>query len=325
TLTANHSTWIPIPLLDYQTLSNFECWIGLNVFLEEEQNESNNIQEWYQPLRNPFFWHTLSVNFEEYYNHKPIGDSYPGWWEGIGAEKPVEEGSRWSSSLHSEGRAVLDFEEGEEIEEWIVSPVFVPENNTELRFNFFINSWPEQNLGNDDVFEIMISTDCMNFEPLKVYDSAYVHPIGRVEDVYDLSAYEGEEVMIAFHGSSNGIADKYAILVLYDVYIGPALDTGIADNLLEEEGSLRVFPNPSKDLFYLDWGEKMQIEEEDEIIVTNAMGQIIYQATLSSILTNSNNGKQYIVDASDWEDGMYLLLWRYANQSYSQKLVKMGR
>ncbi|MEZ4885898.1 MAG: T9SS type A sorting domain-containing protein [Chitinophagales bacterium] len=323
-LSANGSTWVGIPLIDLQPFTSHECLVELSMSLTEEQNESNNFQKWTEPLRNPFLGHVLSVDFQGHYNHLPLGNTFPGWWEGVGEEKPTESNSKWETNNTGGGLISVHFDEGENIEEWVVSPVFVPENNTELRFNFSINSWPNRNFGNDDVFKILISTDCLNFEPLMVYDSTHVHPFSKLEDVYDLSAYEGQEVMIAFHGSSNGVADKYAILVLYDVYIGPALETNISESSLEEEDFLRVFPNPSKGVFFLDWGDNRRIEEDGEVMVTNAVGQVLYRAALSSLLTNSGNGNQAVIDASDWEEGVYLLLWRYGNQSHSQKLVKMG-
>lgn len=319
-LTANGSTWLGIPLTDLQPFTAGHCFVELNMSLTEEQNESNNFREWTQALRKAVEPLPYVVDFKEYYDHLPLGNAYPRWWEGVGAEKPLEEDSKWRSSLNSEGRARLDFEEGEEIEEWIVSPVFVPENDTELRFNFFINGWPEQSLGNDDVFEILISTDCKNFEPLRVYDSDYVHPIGRVEDVYDLSAYKGQEVMIGFHGSSNGVADKYAIVVLHDVYIGPALETNISESSLEEEDFLKVFPNPSKGLFQLDL-PSMGFETEWEIVVRDLQGKEVYLQR-STDITNSQNNSEAQIDLKDVASGVYVLQWRSGQKVRYQKIVK---
>ncbi|MGB0931899.1 MAG: choice-of-anchor J domain-containing protein, partial [Chitinophagales bacterium] len=309
-----------------QTLGSFECWMGLDMYLEDEQNDSNDSRTWFQPLRNPFAGYTLSVDFQGFSGTKPLGETFPGWWEAVGADKPVEEDSQWEVVLSSDRSMKIEYLPDVVLEDWIVSPVFVPQSNTEFRFSFGISSSPKRNLGGDDVLEVMVSTDCLNFEPLYVYDSSYVHPpmIDPVS-INDLSDYAGQEIIVAIRANSKGTGDKSAYLALDDIYIGPALDTDISENPFEEDGGLKVFPNPSEGLFYLDWGHNRQLEEDGEVVVTNTMGQVVYRATLSSLLTNSNNGRQAVIDASDWEEGVYLLLWRYGNQSHSQKLVKMGR
>ena len=319
-LNANGSTWVGIPLMDLQPFTSHECLVELSMSLTEEHNESNNFRKWTEPLRNPFAGYVLNVDFEGHYNHLPLGDTFPGWWEGVGEEKPTESNSKWETKNTGGGLISVHFDEEENIEEWVVSPVFVPENNTELRFNFSINSWPERNFGNDDVFEILISTDCMNFEPLMVYDSTHVHPFNKLEDVYDLSTYEGQEIMIAFHGSSNGVADKYAILTLYDVYIGSALETHISENPLEEKDFLRVFPNPSKGLFQLQL-PLMGLETEWEVVVRDWQGKQVYQRQ-SMDITNSKNRGELQIDLREAASGVYLLQWRSGQKVRYQKIVK---
>lgn len=57
-----------------------------------------------------------------------------------------------------------------------------------------------------------------------------------------------------------------------------------------------VYPNPAKD--------KVTIEGEGDIIVTNNFGQIVYK-TNSPYKTNGTNKPLTMIDVSNWESGIY--------------------
>ncbi|MEZ4885895.1 MAG: T9SS type A sorting domain-containing protein [Chitinophagales bacterium] len=208
--------------------------------------------------------------------------------------------------------------------DWIVSPVFVPQSNTEFRFSFGISSSPERNLGGDDVLEVMVSTDCLNFETLYAYDSTYVHPpMMDPISINDLSAYEGQEIMVAIRANSNGAVDKSVYLGLDDIYIGPALETNISESSFEEEDFLRVFPNPSEGLFELKLpSEQIQTQQGDwKIRVRNMQGALVYEDEKRQ-LTSGENEFRYLLDLRERVRGVYLVEVWNGEKRWIQKIVK---
>ena len=65
---------------------------------------------------------------------------------------------------------------------------------------------------------------------------------------------------------------------------------------IETANSVIIYPNPAKD--------KVTIEGEGDIIVTNNFGQIVYK-TNSPYKTNGTNKPLTMIDVSNWESGIY--------------------
>lgn len=145
-----------------------------------------------------------------------LSAAFPGWSEAEGVIGPVGIVSDWESGnfandpSHANGNSILInlWDLGDN--DWIVGPKFTVENTTHLQFDLALTIWSTTNagtLGSDDVLQVMISTDCgASYLPIGTYDAtSTISNTGQMED-YDLSAYAGQDVFIAFF-ASEGLTD----------------------------------------------------------------------------------------------------------------------
>lgn len=69
-----------------------------------------------------------------------------------------------------------------------------------------------------------------------------------------------------------------------------------------------VYPNPINDVF------KIQSEDKGKIAVYNMQGQLVYEAWKKDLV--------HVINAQDWEKGLYILKMERAYDVYTQKLLK---
>ncbi|MEM7367367.1 MAG: choice-of-anchor J domain-containing protein [Bacteroidota bacterium] len=153
------------------------------------------------------------------YQGTNLSSAFPGWSEAEGVAVPTgmfsdwENGSFGNDPNHANGNSILInlWDLGDN--DWIVGPKFTVENTTHLQFDLAMTVWSTMNsttLGSDDVLQVMISTDCgASYLPIGTYDAtSTISNTGQAED-YDLSAYAGQDVYIAFY-ATEGLVDDPA-------------------------------------------------------------------------------------------------------------------
>ncbi len=138
-----------------------------------------------------------------------------GWREGAGAALPAGTTSTWTSSLSVQqtqlGTGVsarVNFTTAAR-NEWIVSPKFIPVVGTQLAYSIAITETGAAGIdaagmqANDQVI-IKVSTDCgVTFNQVALHGAGNTVGITNslVAQLVDLSAYAGQEVIVAFHAT----------------------------------------------------------------------------------------------------------------------------
>ncbi|MEO0898004.1 MAG: T9SS type A sorting domain-containing protein [Bacteroidota bacterium] len=103
--------------------------------------------------------------------------------------------------------------------EWMVGPIFTPQVNTVFSFDLAVTQFGSSAAGTfspDDSLKVLISTDCgASYTTLGAYgESNVISNTGQTE-IYDLSAYAGQKVQIAFYaddGTGFGPEDIYVYI-----------------------------------------------------------------------------------------------------------------
>ncbi len=175
------------------------------------------------------------------YTGSNLGTVFPGWSEGVGATAPTIQNSVWTNlSFPAPNTTAQVNLFGNARREWIISPKFVGTANSRVGFRAGIAATGNTTglpsgtpmAGTDDVLQVMVSTDCGGtYTPILTFNSAN-SPTNGALTYYsaDLSAYAGQQVIVAFFASDGTIDDPndYA-LHLDDIKIEatPTVDVGI--------------------------------------------------------------------------------------------------
>lgn len=143
---------------------------------------------------------------------------FANWSEASGATLPVGTTGNWTSStllgLPGNTSARINLI-GNTKRDWIVGPKFVPTSNTRLRFDVAITDAglatadPAGMQGTDDKVIIRVSNNCgVSWTDLATFDAANTTSISNsfVPQNVDLSAYAGQELIVAFF-ATEGTAD----------------------------------------------------------------------------------------------------------------------
>lgn len=168
-----------------------------------------------------------------------------GWFEASGQNFPLapDPGADWGDSdfgnddTHPNGNSISVNLWNAGTEVWIVSPKFVPDANTGLRFDLALtlfNDTLASTLGVDDSLNILVSSDCgFSWQLVSSYNaSSTLSPTGRTETVF-LGGLAGQEIQVAFFategptgGPANGPNDND--LFLDNIEITNSLSSDIA-------------------------------------------------------------------------------------------------
>ncbi len=130
-----------------------------------------------------------------------------GWFEASGQNFPLapDPGADWGDSdfgnddTHPNGNSISVNLWNAGTEVWIVSPKFVPDANTGLRFDLALTLFNDtlgSTLGVDDSLNILVSSDCgFSWQLVSSYNaSSTLSPTGRTETVF-LGGLAGQEIM----------------------------------------------------------------------------------------------------------------------------------
>ncbi|MBK0401666.1 T9SS type A sorting domain-containing protein [Adhaeribacter sp. BT258] len=187
----------------------------------------------------------IFVDFTNYTGSN-LSAIFPGWEESSGVYTPNSApnfatggGSTWlndnfvNNASHVNGKAAMfnfiDFQ----AHSWIMSPKFQPVASTLLQFDLALTPWGSSSsttMGSDDVFLVLISTDCgQSYSLLRTYDSKTpISNAGQKESI-SLGAYAGQPVKIAFYATDGTVVNQDNEIFLDNIFIGtaPTLDLGL--------------------------------------------------------------------------------------------------
>ncbi|KAA9327304.1 T9SS-dependent choice-of-anchor J family protein [Adhaeribacter soli] len=182
-----------------------------------------------------------NLNFTGF-NAFNLGSLYPGWSE-AGGNKRQTSGSDWSfaSDLGTAGNTtgVFRFRRSSKNHHWLISPKFTVSSGTVLRFKTAITSLSGNNVavpsiaGTDDSVRIMISTDCgLSFNEIYSFNASSAAGLTNVltDQQINLSAYAGQNIILAFYATDGSVINNYDYTFhLDDIFIGilPVTDLGV--------------------------------------------------------------------------------------------------
>ena len=202
----------------------------------------------------------LAVDFTGYTGAN-LDNVFPGWDEGEGASVPDFAGSGWTDADFANdpgspnGTAARLNLFSTFNDEWLISPKFTVDPGAQLRYDLaattFSGTGPAT-FGVDDTFQVLISNDCgVSYTALQTFDAnTPISNTGQLEAV-DLSAFVGQEVIIAFFGKDGPINDPedYNLYIDNINIIAPTpLDLAVS-NLAVDPGCLGPAETVTVDLF----------------------------------------------------------------------------
>lgn len=167
------------------------------------------------------------------------------WYEAEGIGIPDSGASSWfdddfgnnTASPNGTAARINYFFTGDD--EWIVSPKVDCQSNSAVSYDLALTTGggtAATNLGSDDVFQLLVSTDCgSSWTPLQTFDAnSVISPTGQTETL-SLGAFAGQEIILAFYASEGTVADGSSLDLFLDnilVYNAPDYDLGVSDLLL---------------------------------------------------------------------------------------------
>lgn len=165
---------------------------------------------------------------------------FPNWREGTGPTLPLTTASAWTSqtNLNSAGNvnARLNLY-GTSQEEWIVGPRISANATTMLTYDVALTNntsspFTPDSMGRDDVFQVMLSTDCgISFFPVQAITS--FDSLTTAFETYTVSfaPYAGQDIMVAFMAKDGPIDDVesyYFHLDNINLYNASPTDAGVS-------------------------------------------------------------------------------------------------
>lgn len=212
------------------TLKGFTSLSGdLNV-----NNDSNTVVKTTLPLASiPQF-----VNFTGFTGAN-LPTFFPDWREGQGAAVANGTISSWTSqtNLNSPGNVNARlFLSATANNEWLVGPKFLATANTNMTFDAGITfntiaPFTSTVMGSDDKVRVMVSTDCgITYTPIYTLNTASNLGIAFTNFNVNLSAYAGQEIIVAFLGQDGPVDDLesyYFQLDNINIFNTSATDAGV--------------------------------------------------------------------------------------------------
>jgi gliding motility-associated-like protein len=144
---------------------------------------------------------------------------HPGWAEGQGTTTPTGTTSLWKSrtGLGSGTNTTTAFNFWSVRSAWLMTPKFTATPNGEIVYKTAITGWNNLNaytpgMDNNDVLDVLVSTDCgVTWTVVKSYNQTNTNTLTNVlvEDFVNLSAYNGQDVIVAFRASTTASGNDY--------------------------------------------------------------------------------------------------------------------
>ncbi len=218
---------------------------------------------------------------------------------------PAPEGANWPNVYPCSGYQVLAAMSPSQntvtASDWAVSPQM--QATSQSRFRFFARSYAS-NFEKSKVTVLVSTTDMSlnSFEPVPACDQVEI-PYS-VEGQYtefdvDLSAYAGQQVYVALKHevSSDGLT------TFFDDFYYEHFEANVTS--LDEVSALRAYPNPVVDYLHIPQAVG------EEIIVTNAQGQILFAGVCTGAL-----------DMQHYPKGVYFVRMAPQHQAQAIRVLK---
>lgn len=165
---------------------------------------------------------------------------FPNWREGTGATLPLTVASAWTSQTNFNGAGNVNARlllSATSQEEWIVGPRISANATTMLTYDVALTNnttspFTPDSMGRDDVFQVMLSTDCgTSFFPVQTITS--FDSLTTAFETYSLSLapYAGQDIIVAFMGKDGPIDDVesyYFHLDNINLYNASPTDAGVS-------------------------------------------------------------------------------------------------
>jgi hypothetical protein len=195
--------------------------------------------------------------------------------------------------------------------EWIISPIFKPLPESEIRFslaltdrNFSISDF----MGNDDSLKLMISTDCgENWSLVRAFTALNGLSNSLTPFSANISSYAGQNCRIAFQATDGNInnPEDYE-LHLDSIRTGP-LTVSVSSILQTQE--INLYPNPcSGDRLFI----RMSGNDKEVPRFFSATGKEYFPPAIP--------GEKGVYNVEAMASGYYLLRWK--NQTKPLVLVR---
>ena len=148
----------------------------------------------------------------------------PGWSEANSTSSPSGTTSSWTRddfgnvAANGDAAKINLFTTGKD--EWIISPSFLANSNSQLEFDLALTDFGNTDsagMGSDDSLEVRITTDgWVTYTPLATWTSvSVISNVGQHETI-SLAAYAGQTVNIAFYASEGSTNDPEDVDVFID-------------------------------------------------------------------------------------------------------------
>lgn len=222
--------------------NTIRVWTSLSI----DQNLSND--SLISPVLYPSPGEVSPVNFNDY-NGENLSVLFPGWEEKTGAV-PAGDSSFWTNSNANQSswfgsvtaRVALS---GNTRREWMVSSVFKPLPESEIRFslaltdrNFSVSDF----MGSDDSLKLMISTDCgESWSLIRAFTALNGLSNTLTPFTADLSAFAGQNCFIAFQATEGNINNTQDYELHLDSIRMGALTVSTGKEFRKD---LCLYPNP---------------------------------------------------------------------------------
>lgn len=150
---------------------------------------------------------------------------FPGWSEGNSVSTPSGTFSSWTRddfanvSANGDAAKINIYTTGKD--EWIISPTFLANANSELKFDLALTLFAGTgagSLGSDDTFEVRTSIDGgVTWQALATWTAAgpVISNTGQAE-VYSLASFAGQNMQVAFYASEGTVNDPEDVDLFVD-------------------------------------------------------------------------------------------------------------
>ena len=197
-----------------------------------------------------------------------------------------------------------------------------------------------QNVGNDTAFQVIIvdtlDTQHLNINTLEILNSSHSYTLEMLEasilrfTFNDIMLLDSNTNELASHGfvsyKIEQIADnELGTVIENEAYIffdyNQPIQTETTSNklwevplvfdtisfvtVLDKKQEIKVYPNPAKDIFYIDFSETKQIVETAEIKIYDVFGRLVLAQKINVVETHFNVSISN-VSISDLQNGIYV-------------------
>jgi hypothetical protein len=182
------------------------------------------------------------VTFDGFTSTQSLSAISLGWNEGIGAKAPVTGNSDWKPAAAGQianfgsETGVFRFD-GSGRDHWLISPKFVPTDNTRLYFDAAVTqagTIVKAVMGTGDSLKIMVSTNCgKTYAPLYTIEGKDTLTHALTSFTVKLDQYQGQEIMLAFQAKEGSSRPASLDLHLDNIQVGdPGIYSGVLDQCL---------------------------------------------------------------------------------------------